>query len=458
MVLCADQTEAAAVAAAQQAGVLSQLIARVGNLSRRCNASDEQSQQQAALLRMLQQEAAELQAQLVRAEDHQQAAAAQMSQVLSINRNLQCTVEDMCCELEEERAARRGMEAQLAALQQQVSLQQQAVDVLQGAVGSTAAEVEQLQEAASHSSGAMATLAAGQQQLRKKLVRMQTSDSQLGQELKDTQTVVAKEFAALRRHMQLAGTRTAQASRSHRVAVTARVAALGERVEQLQEQLVLLKSSAALAAAGCKHSKVAKQQTTVRRGGCVRAASAAKRQPGGLIAPVQRQQEQQQQQQQEEEYDALAEALMSSESSDFSAAAALPALDAPNTCNENAPQPAVAAAEPAAGPGCTWRDDQQADDCQAANTASTTFKPQASTCRRKGASSKQPKQARPISAAPGPAARTATSSYSGRRSRSASSSSGMQRAVLLQGKGVLLLAQVLDASSAKHAAACWVPC
>jgi hypothetical protein len=43
----------------------------------------------AGLLRVLQQEAGELQAQLARAEDHQQAAAAQMSQVLSINRNLQ---------------------------------------------------------------------------------------------------------------------------------------------------------------------------------------------------------------------------------------------------------------------------------------------------------------------------------------------------------------------------------
>jgi hypothetical protein len=44
---------------------------------------------------VLQQEAAELQAQLARAEDNQQAAAAQMSQVLSINRNLQVR----CCAL-----------------------------------------------------------------------------------------------------------------------------------------------------------------------------------------------------------------------------------------------------------------------------------------------------------------------------------------------------------------------
>jgi hypothetical protein len=56
---------------------------------RRCNASDEHAQQLASALQVLQQEAAELQAQLARAEDNQRAAAAQMSQVLSINRSLQ---------------------------------------------------------------------------------------------------------------------------------------------------------------------------------------------------------------------------------------------------------------------------------------------------------------------------------------------------------------------------------
>jgi ABC-type transporter Mla subunit MlaD len=56
---------------------------------RRCNTSDEHAQQLASALQVLQQEAAELQAQLARAEDNQQAAAAQMCQVLSINRNLQ---------------------------------------------------------------------------------------------------------------------------------------------------------------------------------------------------------------------------------------------------------------------------------------------------------------------------------------------------------------------------------
>jgi thiazole synthase ThiGH ThiG subunit len=56
---------------------------------RRCNASDEHEQQLASALQVLQQEVAELHAQLARAEDNQQAAAAQMSQVLSINRNLQ---------------------------------------------------------------------------------------------------------------------------------------------------------------------------------------------------------------------------------------------------------------------------------------------------------------------------------------------------------------------------------
>jgi hypothetical protein len=36
------------------------------------------------------------------------------------HRCCQCTVEDLCCELDEERAARRGMEAQLVTLQKQV--------------------------------------------------------------------------------------------------------------------------------------------------------------------------------------------------------------------------------------------------------------------------------------------------------------------------------------------------
>jgi septal ring factor EnvC (AmiA/AmiB activator) len=58
-------------------------------LFRHCNESNEQQQQLAGRLRALQQEVAELQEQLVRSEEHQQAAAAQMSQVLSINRNLQ---------------------------------------------------------------------------------------------------------------------------------------------------------------------------------------------------------------------------------------------------------------------------------------------------------------------------------------------------------------------------------
>lgn len=66
-------------------------------------------------------------------------------------------------------------------------------------------------------SDAVKTLAVGHQQLRKKLQRMQASDSQLGQELKDTQTVVAKEFAALRRHMQLVSMKHALAAVDQRL-------------------------------------------------------------------------------------------------------------------------------------------------------------------------------------------------------------------------------------------------
>jgi hypothetical protein len=76
---------------------------------------------------------------------------------------------------------------------------------------------------------------------------------------------------------------------------------------------------------------------------------------------------------------------------------------------------------------------------------------QTSTSRHRGASSRPRKQPAINAGAPGSAARPTTSSSSRR-----SSTSGMQRAVLLQGKEVLLLAQVPDA--AKHAAACWVPC
>jgi hypothetical protein len=52
----------------------------------------------------------------------------------------------------------------------------------------------------------VAALTASKQQLRKQLQRIAASDTQLGQELKDTQQVVAKEFASLRRHMQLVST------------------------------------------------------------------------------------------------------------------------------------------------------------------------------------------------------------------------------------------------------------
>jgi hypothetical protein len=160
------------------------------------------------------------------------------------------------------------------------------------------------------------------------------------------------------------------------------VAALGERVEQLHEQLVLMKGSAALAAAGsAKRSKVAKRQQptghAVSRGGSsVRAASAPQRQPGALLAQVQRQQEQQQQQQ--EEYDALAEALLSSESSGLSAVASLAAHEAPCAAHvavQVAAAAAASAAEPAAGSGCR-HDDQLVEDSQAVNTAATQSKPQ----------------------------------------------------------------------------------
>jgi hypothetical protein len=46
-------------------------------------------------------------------------------------------------------------------------------------------------------------LSTSKQQLRKQLQRMQASDGQLAQQLSDTQQGVAKEFATLRRHMQL---------------------------------------------------------------------------------------------------------------------------------------------------------------------------------------------------------------------------------------------------------------
>jgi uncharacterized protein YlxW (UPF0749 family) len=49
----------------------------------------------------------------------------------------------------------------------------------------------------------VAALSTSKQQLRKQLQRMQASDTQLAQQLSDTQQVVAKEFATLRRHMQL---------------------------------------------------------------------------------------------------------------------------------------------------------------------------------------------------------------------------------------------------------------
>jgi hypothetical protein len=52
-------------------------------------------------------------------------------------------------------------------------------------------------------SDALAALSASKQQLRKQLQRMQASDTQVAQQLSDTQQVVAKEFATLRRHMQL---------------------------------------------------------------------------------------------------------------------------------------------------------------------------------------------------------------------------------------------------------------
>jgi hypothetical protein len=292
----------------------------------------------------------------------------------------------------------------------------------------------------------VAALSASKQQLRKQLQRMQASDTQLTQQLSDTQQVVAKEFATLRRHMQLvsccsasrleacascaqrvqvanslaydqkyivkerpvvsiiipqfkayllvarhtnrhmyrhmicnphiwhsyccccaaqASTRSAQASRSNRTAVTARVSALGERVEQLHEQLVLLKGTTALAGGNKRTSKAVKKQHAAqpptqpalgRRSSAVSAATVPRqRQPSAL-----RLQQQQQQQREQQEYDALAEALLSTESSGASAFASLAVHDMPGAAAAAASTTATAA-EAAAAIRCGKEDELPED-------------------------------------------------------------------------------------------------